>query len=151
MSIRGQKAPEFSAITTRGETFTLSAHQGKVVVLFFFPAAFSPLCTREVAEFAKAWRDFADLGAEVVGISLDDQKTQCEFAAAESLPYALVSDPQAQIAKLYEAKWPAIARIRRITYVIDPDRIVRNIFRYELRPALHATGALDSLKDLRRT
>ena len=150
MTVPGQPAPDFSATTTRGDTFSLAANKGKVVVLFFFPAAFSPICSREVADFAKSWRDFADLGAEVIGISIDDQKTQCAFAEAKKLPYVLISDTDARITRLYDAKWPLLERVRRVTYVIDPEGIVRNVFKYELRAAIHVSESLDATKHLRR-
>jgi thioredoxin-dependent peroxiredoxin len=151
MSVPGQRAPEFSAKTVRGDTFTLSDHKGKVVVLFFFPSAYGPLCSREVADFAKAWRDFSDLGAEVIGISCDDEKTQCEFSNASKLPYALIADPEAKIVQLYDARWPLLDRVRRMTYVIDPDGIVRNVFRYELRYGQHSEKAMEATRQLRGT
>ena len=150
MSVPGQPAPEFSATTIRGDTFTLSDHKGKVVVLFFFPAAFSPLCSREVADFAKSWRDFSDLGAEVIGISTDNHTTQCEFAADNALPYALIADPEGKIATLYGAKWPLLNLARRFTFVIDPSGVVRNVFKYELRATRHVDEAMGATKEMRK-
>ncbi len=150
MSVPGQRAPEFTATTTRGETFSLAAHYGKVVVLFFFPTAYSPLCSREVSDFARSWKDFSDLGADVIGISTDDHQTQCAFAADNQLPFSLIADPDGRISALYGARWPLIKLARRITFVISPDGIIRNVFKHELRASLHAPEAQDAARQIRR-
>ena len=145
----GMRAPQFTAVTTSGKTFSLAEHAGKVVVLFFFPRAFTPGCSREAADFAQAWKDFADLGAEVIGISTDDHQTQCDFAQKLSLPFELIADTDAKITELYGAKWPMIEIARRFTFVIDPEGIVRNVFKHELRVGKHASDAQDAAKRLR--
>lgn len=149
MLAAGEKAPDFSAATVRGDSFNLAAHQGQVVVLFFFPAAYSPLCSREVADFARSWHDFQELGAEVIGISTDDHQTQCKFAADNQLPYALVSDDDASISSLYGVKWPLLNLVRRVTFVIDPMGVVRNVFKYEVAWGRHAPSAVAATKKIR--
>jgi thioredoxin-dependent peroxiredoxin len=142
----GQPAPDFSGPSSRGDTFRLSDHRGKVVVLFFYPAAFTPGCTREAKGFAKTWQDFADMGAEVVGISPDTLETQCRFASELHLPYRLMADRDSKISELYGSVWPILGRTQRATFVIGPDGVVLNVFRHELRPRDHVSEARDAAR-----
>jgi peroxiredoxin Q/BCP len=142
----GEPAPDFSGPTSRGDTFSLSAHRGRVVVLFFFPAAFTPGCTREAKGFAQAWQDFADMGAEVIGISPDPLEKQCRFANELHLPYRLMADTDSKISEAYGSVWPLLGRTRRATFVIGPDGVVRNVFRHELRPGEHVSEAKDATR-----
>src|SRR5256885_13671617 len=120
----GQSAPDFTARTTRDEEFTLSQKRGRVVVLFFFPRAFTPGCTREAKRFGKEWKQFQEMGAEIIGISNDDQKTQCDFAKSLELPFPLIADADGKICALYGVTIPLLGRVRRVTFVVSPHGVV---------------------------
>jgi hypothetical protein len=75
----------------------------KNVVLYFYPADFSAVCTRETCAFRDAYKDLADGDTEVIGVSVDDDATHREFARAYQLPFALVGDPGLAIARRSEA------------------------------------------------
>jgi peroxiredoxin len=145
----GTRAPDFTAVTTTGKSFTLSAHLGKVVVLFFFPKAFTPGCSREASQFASSWEQFESMGAEVLGISTDDLQTQCDFASALKLPFPLIADTGAKICNLYGATWPILDLARRYTFVIDPIGVVRNVFKHEILVGKHVSEARAAIQKLK--
>ena len=145
----GMRAPDFSAVTTSGSTFSLAAQIGKVVVLFFFPKAFTPGCSREASQFARSWEEFQTMGAEVIGISTDNHQTQCDFATELKLPFALIADTGAKISDLYGATWPMIDIARRITFVIAPSGTVLNVFKHEILVGKHLSDTQAAVKKLR--
>src|SRR5215218_4752397 len=97
-------APDFEALTTQGERLRLSALRGRPVVLFFFPGAFTPVCTQEAKQFGEVLPQLRALGAEVVGVSTDTHEVQCDFAAATGAAYPMVGDPSAGIARSYDVE-----------------------------------------------
>ena len=118
----GDKAP---AIKTAD--FDLAKLKGKTVVLFFFPKADTPGCTRESCEFRDAQKKFAKINAEIVGCSPYKAEAQAKFATKYELPYTFVPDPDHAIAEAYGV-WKEKVNygktymgIERTTFVIDPD------------------------------
>lgn len=142
----GHPAPDFSAKDTRGEQFQLSKLRGKRVVLFFFPKAFTPGCTREAGTFRDAYAEMQELGAEVVGISTDDHKTQCDFAGSLKAAFPMLGDPDGEIARQFDVLWPFFKMVRRVTFLIDEEGIVRGVYQHELRMGAHVDDALSALK-----
>src|ERR1700686_2365314 len=92
----GDRAP---SIRTPG--FDLAKLRGKRVVLFFFPKADTPGCTKEACEFRDSTKRFAKLDAEIVGISPDKPDAQAKFATKYDLPYTFVADPDHTISEAY--------------------------------------------------
>ncbi|HTE53748.1 MAG TPA: peroxiredoxin [Kofleriaceae bacterium] len=133
----GQEAPDFAADTTTGSRFALRELRGRWVVLYFFPKAFTPGCSLETRRFQHMLPDLRAWNAEVVGISSDEHDRQCDFARSLEIGFALVSDPDGAIARLYEARRPLVSFVRRITYVIDPDGRVAACFHHELAVKRH--------------
>lgn len=126
----GSPAPEFTAEATLGGkefTFQLSEALAKgPVVLYFYPAAFTPGCTAEAHDFADAVGKFAALGATVIGVSADDIATLNKFSVSECRSkFAVASDADQAIMKAYDAvldKKPEVAN--RTSYVISPEGMV---------------------------
>ena len=85
----GDSAPDFSAIDCQGRPVSLAALRGRRVVLFFFPKAFTLGCTLENRYFRDNHERLQELGAELVGVSVDTVQRQCEFAEAEDIHFAL--------------------------------------------------------------
>ncbi len=142
----GDRAPEIHA-----GSFQLSKLRGKHVVLFFFPKADTPGCTRESCEFRDSSKKFAKLNAEIVGISPDKSEAQEKFAAKYGLPYTLVPDPDHAIAEAYGV-WKekknygrTYMGIERTTIVVDPEGKVAKIFP-RVKVDGHADKVLESLK-----
>ncbi len=145
-----EAAPEFVATSTQGEQVKLSALRGRYVVLFFFPKAFTPGCTRESKQFADAYPELKALGAEVIGVSTDDHQTQCEFAESVGAQYPMVADADGSVARQFDVFWPFLKFVRRVTFIIDPEGVVRAVLNHELRIGKHVDEAITTLQRLQR-
>jgi peroxiredoxin len=146
----GERAPDFTSRTSDGGTLALSSLRGKWVVLYFYPKAFTPGCTAETRLFRDNYSELTTLGAEVVGVSLDDHSTQCRFASAERVTFPLIADEDRTISRSYGVKWPIVALAKRVTYVIDPDGFIRGVFRHELQIPKHLEDVAAFLKKQRQ-
>ena len=91
---------DFTADATGGP-FTLSAHQGKTVVIYFYPKDNTPGCTTEGMEFRDLAKQFAKAGAVVAGVSRDSLKSHENFKAKLELPFELISDPDEKLCELF--------------------------------------------------
>ncbi len=146
----GERAPDFTARTTDGERVTLSALRGRHVVLYFFPKAFTPGCTRETSRFRDAYPDIQALGGMVIGVSVDDHQTQCDFAAATKASYPMIGDDSHEISRLYGVLRPYLKLDRRVTYVIDRAGTIRGVFEHEFQISKHLDGVLHLLERLKK-
>src|ERR1700728_3846048 len=122
----GTKAPDFSTdASLAGKTFHFSLAQALKqgpVVLYFYPAAFTPGCTVEAHEFAEATDKFKALGATVIGVSHDPIDTLNKFSVSECRnKFAVASDADHKISKAYDAVLLMTAYSSRTSYVIAPD------------------------------
>ena len=97
----GSKAPPFKLPRDGGDTVSLSDFKGKKLVLFFYPKADTPGCTRESIEFSKLRAGFAKAGTEVLGISADPVKAQDAFKKKHKLTVGLLSDEQHEMLEAY--------------------------------------------------
>jgi len=143
----GDKAP---AIKT--PEFSLAGLKGQRVVVFFFPKADTPGCTKEACEFRDAQKTFAKKNAAIVGISPDQAPAHAKFAAKYSLPFTLVPDPDHAIADAYGV-WKEKSMygrkymgIERTTFVIDEKGKIARIFA-KVKPAGHAAEVLEALAE----
>jgi peroxiredoxin Q/BCP len=142
--------PGDTAPAIQSESFDLAKAKGKTVVVFFFPRADTPGCTKESCEFRDANKKFAKRNAEIVGVSPDKTEAQARFAAKYGLPYAFVPDPDHKIATAYGV-WKEKSMygrkymgIERTTFVIDPKGKIARIFA-KVKPAGHAEEVLATL------
>jgi peroxiredoxin Q/BCP len=119
------------------------------VVLFFYPAAFSPQCTVEHCRFRDVAAEFAAVGAQPVGISSDPVDRQRRFADRFRLGYVILSDVDGKIGRRFDVErdfsipW---TRYRRHTYILGRDRRILDIIRSEFRLTAHANLALQFLQ-----
>ena len=118
----GQPAPEFSLPDQDGKTRTLQQFRGRWLVLYFYPKADTPGCTEQACKFRDDIVELRKLGAEVVGVSVDDTSAQLAFAKKYSLPFPLLSDSDAQVAARYGSlrDFGVFKLARRNTFLIDP-------------------------------
>ncbi|GAA4909475.1 peroxiredoxin [Streptomonospora salina] len=148
-------APDFELLDQDGTARTLAGllAEGGPVVLFFYPAAMTPGCTAESCRFRDLAAEFADVGAQRVGISADAVDTQRAFADKNGFDYPLLADPDGAVARSYGVRrggpLGSLAPTRRATFVIDTDRRIRHTVASELRMQAHADGALRALRELR--
>ena len=147
----GAHAPDFTTqATLAGKAFQFSladALKKGPVVLYFYPAAFTPGCTVEAHEFAEATAEFQALGATVIGVSHDDIDKLNKFSVSECRnKFAVAADPDQHIMKSYDAilaKKPEYAD--RTSYVISPDGKI--IYSYtDLNPDQHVANTLAAVK-----
>ena len=119
------------------------------VVLFFYPAAMTMGCTKESCHFRDLGAEFAELGAQRVGISRDSVDKQHEFSEKHAFDYPLLSDADGTVATMMgvaRKKGPP----KRVTFVIDRDRRVVEVVKSEIRMGVHADRTLDALRTLQR-
>lgn len=119
------------------------------VVLFFYPAAMTPGCTKEACHFRDLAQEFAAIGASRVGISADPVEKQAEFAGIQRFDYPLLSDPQGSVATQFGVKRGLLGKlmpVKRTTFVINTDRRVLAVISSEFSMDTHADKALETLR-----
>lgn len=142
----GDQAPDFSAVDCTGRAFKLSDFRGRRVVLFFFPRAFTVGCTIENRAFRDNHQLIRSLGAELVGVSVDSVKRQCEFAEKEDIRFALVGDESKEISQAYGVIWPVLDIDRRVTFILDAAGAVEHVIWHEMRVTRHLDDVLAWLR-----
>jgi peroxiredoxin len=117
----GTIAPDFTLRSTPHEKVTLSELRGRPVILAFYPADFSPVCGDEMALFNAVLPDFQELGAEMIGISVDGVWCHAAFARARDLHFPLLADfePKGDVARKYGAYREKDGTSERALFVID--------------------------------
>jgi peroxiredoxin Q/BCP len=127
-NLEGQKAPAFSLEGSDGKKHSLSDYQGKTVVLYFYPKDDTPGCTKEACGFRDSIQSVTQSNAVVLGVSRDGIDSHNQFIAKYSLPFTLLSDPQAGVMKSYgawgerkNAEGKTMEGPIRSTVVIGPD------------------------------
>src|SRR3954449_3715381 len=142
----GEKAPNFELLDETGTSRKLGDLLAKgPVVLFFYPAAMTPGCTKESCHFRDLKKEFADVGAQRVGISADQVDKQKQFSEKYTFDFPLLSDPEKSVAKEFGAK-RGIGPNKRTTFVIDTDGTVLDVIKSELNMEKHADLALEVLR-----
>ena len=143
----GAKAPDFTLPSQDGTMVSLSQFIGKKkIVLYFYPKDESYGCTKEACSFRDNYEVFKDAGAEVIGISSDDEASHKSFASNHKLPFVLLSDKDRKVANLYNVGKTLGVIPGRATFVIDMDGNIRKIFSSQFSFEKHITEALQILK-----
>ena len=147
----GDKAPDFTAkATLAGKEFTYVLHEALKsgpVVLYFYPAAFTPGCTVEAHDFAAAVDKYKALGASVIGVSHDPIDTLKRFSVSECRSkFAVVADADGSIMHAYDAvMFLAPQHASRTSYVIAPNGRILYVYS-SLNPDKHVTNTLAALR-----
>lgn len=154
MLTKGQKAPDFTLPDESGQLVSLQALlRDGPVVLYFYPADFTPGCTREACTIRDMHDEIAAAGMRVVGVSPQDSESHARFRAKHSLGFTLLADPSKQAIKAYDVDGPLGIGVRRATFLIGPDGVIRDavladilISRHEafIRAAVAAASSSDS-------
>ncbi|GLE50977.1 peroxiredoxin [Mycobacterium montefiorense] len=146
----GDTVADFELPDQTGSPRTLSALLADgPVVLFFYPAAMTPGCTKEACHFRDLASEFAAVGASRVGISTDAVQKQAKFADKENFDYPLLSDTEGTVATQFGVKRGLLGKlmpVKRTTFVIDTDRTVLDVISSEFSMAAHADQALQTLR-----
>jgi peroxiredoxin Q/BCP len=131
----GQPAPDFTLPTAGGGTVSLSDLKGQQVVVFFYPKADTPGCTKEACGFTESLPDFSNVNATVIGISKDKVAKLDRFADKHDLKVTLASDEEGKVVEAYGA-WVEKSMygkkymgIDRSTFLIGPDGTIKALWR----------------------
>ena len=141
--LTGTKAPDFCLPDPQGARVCLDQFRGKWVVLYFYPKDNTPGCTIEAMQFNAAVQEFADLGAQVIGISGDSGESHRNFAEKYNLTILLLSDTEHSVIGQY-GSWKPMKMFgkeflgtKRDTFLIDPDGTIVRVWR-DVNPKGHA-------------
>jgi thioredoxin-dependent peroxiredoxin len=146
----GDKAPEFKTTDQDGESVSLKDFRGRKIVLYFYPKDDTPGCTKEACGFRDDYSKFRKRKIEVLGVSVDDERSHKKFAEKYDLPFRLLADTDKKIVKdygvwgeksLYGRKFMGI---HRVTYVIDEKGKVAAVWP-KVQPDGHADEILASV------
>jgi peroxiredoxin len=137
----GDVAPDFPVA---GTTLYKILDTRKAVV-FFYPKAFTPGCTKEARGFGQDYEKLKAAGAEVIGVSGDRPEANARFHDSLGLPYPLASDPEGEVLRAYQVRWPVIGLARRVTYVVGRDRRIETAFESQFDVAQHLAQACDAV------
>jgi peroxiredoxin Q/BCP len=147
---RGDRVPEFELPDQTGTVRSLTALLADgPIVLFFYPAAMTPGCTKEACHFRDLAAEFDAVGASRVGISTDAVDKQARFADSQQFDYPLLSDRDGSVAEIFGVKRGLLGKVlpvKRTTFVIDTDRSVLDVISSELNMDTHADKALALLR-----
>ncbi len=144
----GDTAPDFTLPDHHGEPRSLSTLlTDGPVVLFFYPAANTPGCTAQACHFRDLAADFEAVGAQIVGISRDGVEAQAAFADKRGFGYPLLADTSREVAEAYGVKGGmlGLSPVKRSTFVIGTDGIIRDVILSERNMSAHADRALATL------
>lgn len=146
----GESAPDFELQSDTGETVRLSDFRGKRVVLYFYPRADTPGCTKEACGFRDDFGSYTAKGVVILGVSPDTVRGQSKFKSKYGLPFPLLADPQRSVAKAYGVwgKKKIMGReamgIFRTTFLIDEEGKIARVFE-GVRPEGHSGEVLAAL------
>ncbi|NIH85023.1 thioredoxin-dependent thiol peroxidase [Amycolatopsis granulosa] len=147
----GEKAPDFTLPDSTGKQVSLSDFRGSHVVVYFYPAAGTPGCTKQACDFRDNLAELDGAGYQVLGISPDKTEKLAKFAEAEGLTFPLLSDPD----KTVLTQWGAFGEkknygrivqgVIRSTFVIDPEGTIVKAM-YNVRATGHVAKLLKDLQ-----
>ena len=147
----GDKAPDFTLADKNGNEVSLSDFIGKKVVLYFYPKDNTPGCTRQACAFAGAYREFEELGVEVIGISKDSISSHVKFAEKYGLPFVLLADPERKAIEPFGV-WQEKKQcgkvsmgVVRTTFVIDKNGVIEHVMP-KVKPDTNAAEILEYLR-----
>jgi len=145
----GQAAPDFSLPDQNGVVHSLKEFSGKWLVLYFYPKDDTPGCTQEACAFRDDLHKLTALGAQVVGISVDDGKSHAEFAQKYHLPFPLLADSDKEVAARYGVLMNLgfIKIAKRYTFLIDPQGNINKVYD-KVETSRHSQEIIDDLNKL---
>lgn len=134
----GSRAPEFELANDQGGETTLSGLlQNGPLILYFYPADFTPGCTKEACSIRDIHNDIQAVGLQVAGISPQDIDSHRRFRDEHELPFVLLSDPDKVAIKMYDVDGPFGVGVRRATFLINQDRTIKDAVMADVRIGRH--------------
>ena len=148
----GTAAPDFSLATSDGSQVSLKDYKGKWVVLYFYPKDFTSGCTMEAHNFQRDLAKYEQMGAVVLGVSVDTAQSHKDFCAKEGLNFKLLADPDGKISTEYgsvmDYKGQKLAA--RNTFIINPQGEIAKVYA-GVKPADHSEQVLKDLAELKKS
>lgn len=123
----GDTAPDFKATLQDGTSFELKNQIGKWTVLYFYPKADTPGCTKQACAFRDSIKKITELGTDVYGVSVNSVKDQAAFHKKHALKFPLIADEDVEVVKKYGTKMPIVNVSKRWTFIIDDKMKIRKI------------------------
>lgn len=145
----GDPAPVFKLKNQDGVEFDLSKRKDQWTVLYFYPKADTPGCTKQACAFRDNIKKITDQGAEVYGISVDTVEAQAAFHKKYHLLFSLLADANGDVTAQYGSKMPMVNISKRWTFIIGPDLKIKSI-RKNVDPAVDAQKVADELAQLKK-
>jgi peroxiredoxin Q/BCP len=134
----GDKAPDFELSDDGGKKVRLSdLLAGGPVVLYFYPGDFTPVCTREACFVRDHHAELAARGVRVYGVNSASAESHARFREQHGLPFPLLVDPDKKAIRAYGASGPLGLGVRRISYLIGPDGLIKDAAKADLRLGPH--------------
>lgn len=143
----GEPAKKFKVSTDEGKEFNLESRKGKWTVLYFYPKAETPGCTKQACAFRDSLKSIRALGAEVFGISVNSVKEQADFKKNHNLNFTLLADEKGEVTKLYGTKMLGLNLSKRWTFIIDPELKIVDI-NTDVDPVMDAKQVAEKIKKL---
>ena len=145
----GDPAPDFKLLDQHGKIHTLADFRGKWLALYFYPKDDTPGCTRQACTFRDDLQKLAGLGAEVVGVSMDDTNSHADFAKKYHLQFPLLADTTTETAMRYHSliNLGIVKFAKRNTFLIDPQGKIARIY-MSANAAHNSTEVIKDLKHL---
>lgn len=147
----GAAAPDVSLTSGEGQTVNLKEYHGKWVVLYFYPKDFTGGCTLEAHNFQADLAKYEQVGAVILGVSVDTAASHKDFCAKEGLRFKLLSDPDAKVSAEYGSVMDnqGAKLSARNTFIIDPQGKIARVF-LKVKPAGHSEEVLAALAELQK-
>ena len=144
----GQPAPNFSLPDQNGKIHTLDNFRGKWLALYFYPKDDTPGCTEQACKFRDDLHKLEVLGANVVGISVDNTASHAKFARKYNLPFPLLADNKAETAAQYNSllNLGLVKFAKRNTFLIDPNGKIAKIY----LSASTSRNSIEVIEDLKK-
>ena len=129
----GDKAPEFLGLNEKGEEIRLSNYKGRKIVLYFYPKDMTSGCTAQACNLRDNYEELRKQGYEVIGVSINDQKSHQKFIEKNSLPFTLIADTEQKLVQefgvwgeksMYGRKYMGTFRT---TFIINEEGIIERI------------------------
>jgi len=145
----GSAAPGFKLQDQNGDWHDLQDYSGRWLAIYFYPKDDTPGCTKEACNFRDNIYAFKAIGAEVVGMSVDDVDSHKDFADKYKLPFALLADDSGKTAAAYGVlrDWKLLQIASRQSFLVDPEGVVAKHYE-EVDPDTHTQQVLADLESL---
>ena len=146
----GDKIPQFRLLNQDGKQVNIIEYFGRPLVIFFYPKDDTPGCTKEVCAFRDSYEKFIHAEVQIFGISGDSVNSHQSFRSKYNLQFDLLSDTNNEIRSTFGVPADLFGLIPgRVTYIVDPEGIVRYIFNNQLNSKKHVEESLRIIKNFK--